>query len=217
MISDIEQLFLNAGIKTSENFLKDILLEMKMKEAGIQLASEEIWKALQKILKKATGNKTKDKKYVIQTKTSIYVEINKVGKFYPICIISGDYDTKKPNSLLSQIYGGLKHFSSHFNNIQKLFNKNYRTPNSTTSTSSFESFCLAAKEINNILNDPIREKNEVIYQKNKQGQYDKAIIQPTIQYNNTTLTFKFVIRLPLKNGEIAFLHTAYPLNTTNTP
>lgn len=62
MISDIEQLFLNAGIETSKNFLKDVLLEMRMKEAGIQLASEEIWKALQKILKKATGNKTKDKK-----------------------------------------------------------------------------------------------------------------------------------------------------------
>lgn len=186
---------------------------MKMNEAGIELASTELWKAIQQIMKKATGNKTSQNKYVIPTKTYINVKIGNKTKYFPLCIITGDYDTQIPNSLLSKIYGGLKHFSAHFNNIKKLLNKNYRNPNTITSQASFDSFCLATRELNNILNDKSRMQSEVQFIKDKKGNAIKAIIEPTILCGDDELTFRFVIRLPIIKKEIAYVHTCYPLQT----
>lgn len=111
-----EILYLSGSISHDEYMNNMLLNEMKMSEVGIQLASTELWKAIQQIMDKAINNKTKNQEFVIPTTTEIKLKINDEDVYFPICVITGKYDTKKLNSNSSQIYGGLKHFSAHFNN-----------------------------------------------------------------------------------------------------
>lgn len=210
MLSDIEIILERSGINLSNNEIYNLLFEMNMNEAGIELAANNIWNALQLIMKKATGNRTKDNKYVIQTKTNIEVKINGQSKFYPICVLTGDYDTQlTPTSLKAQIKTGLKHFSAHFSNIKKMKNKNYR-PNITTK-SPFGAFIEATKELNNVLHDSNKRNNPNICKpiKNKAGLVDRYEITIPITYNNNYMIFKIIIRIPLKRNEIAFIHTMF--------